>query len=136
MNVKSKPPPSRLNVDKHIPAKIWKQIFSYLYPSQLCRLSMVSKTFETIVGSLPVWYHLFTKNNYGKQLRFLRAIPESKSYMLYMCASSLHIWEECYRQEFFDSETLVDLPLLVLVRLPKRRCFSEEAIKYVGNEAN
>ncbi|OAQ32549.1 hypothetical protein K457DRAFT_16112 [Linnemannia elongata AG-77] len=30
-----------------------------------------------------------------KRLRLLRNIPESKSYMLYMCAGSLHICEEC-----------------------------------------
>src|SRR5690348_10681543 len=82
MKTESKPPSPRHELDKHAPAEIWEQIFSYLYPSQLCRLSMVNKTFETIVSSLPIWRYLFTENTVRKRLRFLRGIPESKSYML------------------------------------------------------
>ncbi|KAF9318405.1 hypothetical protein BGZ91_005170 [Linnemannia elongata] len=129
MKTESKPPSPRHELDKHVPAQIWEQIFSYLYPSQLCRLSMVNKAFEIIISSLPIWRYLFTKNVFRKQrLRFLRGIPESKSYMLYMCANSLHICEECGYQERFGSKNLADLPLPVLVRLSKRHCSSDEEL--------
>ncbi|KAG0376021.1 hypothetical protein BGX24_008391 [Mortierella sp. AD032] len=136
MKTESKPPSPRHEIDNRIPVEIWEQIFSNLYPSQLCRLSMVSRAFETIVTLLPIWYQLFTENNFKKRLRFLRGISESKSYMLYMCANSLHICEECGHQENFDSTILADLPLPVLVRLPKRHCPSDEEIEYVGDQLN
>ncbi|KAI1321585.1 hypothetical protein EDD11_003065 [Mortierella claussenii] len=75
-------------VDKRVPVEVWERIFNRLYPSQLSRLSMVNKTFNKIVSSLSVWSRMFTLA-FGpkKRLRTLRNIDESKSYMLYMCAS-------------------------------------------------
>ncbi|KAK5805457.1 hypothetical protein F5H01DRAFT_353760 [Linnemannia elongata] len=134
MKTESKTPSPRHELDKHVPAEIWEQIFSYLYPSQLCRLSMVNKAFEIIISSLPIWRYLFTKNAFRKRLRFLRGITESKSYMLYMCANSLHICEECGYQERFGSKNLADFPLPVLVRLSESHCSSDEEIVFSDEE--
>ncbi|OAQ25155.1 hypothetical protein K457DRAFT_129255 [Linnemannia elongata AG-77] len=134
MKTESKTPSPRHELDKHVPAEIWERIFSYLYPSQLCRFSMVNKTFETIVSSLPIWRYLFTENTFRKRLRFLRGIPESKSYMLYICANSLHICEECGYQHRFGSKNLADLPLPVLVRLSESHCSSDEEIVFSDEE--
>ncbi|KAG0065862.1 hypothetical protein BGZ89_007844 [Linnemannia elongata] len=134
MKTESKPPSPRHELDKHVPAEIWERIFSYLYPSQLCRLLMVNKTFETIVSSLPIWRYLFTENTVRKRLRFLRDIPESKSYMLYICANSLHICEECGYQHRFGSKNLANLPLPVLVRLSESHCSSDEEIVFSDEE--
>ncbi|KAG0053010.1 hypothetical protein BGZ90_006323 [Linnemannia elongata] len=82
---------------------------------------MVNKTFETI-------------NTFRKRLRFLRGIPESKSYMLYICANSLHICEECGDQQRFGSKNLADLPLPVLVRLSESHCSSDEEIVFSDEE--
>lgn len=97
---------------------------------------MVNRAFDSIVSSLPIWYYLFTKNCYGYRLRLLQGKLESKSYMLYMCANSLHICEECGYQQRYDLENLANLPLPVLVRLPKRHCSSDEKIKYLGDQLN
>ncbi|KAG0352272.1 hypothetical protein BGZ54_002873 [Gamsiella multidivaricata] len=69
--------------DKRVPPEIWQRTFNRLYPSQLSRISMVNKNFNTIVSSLPVWSHMFSVAFGPKmRLRTLRNIPESKSYML------------------------------------------------------
>ncbi|KAF9535223.1 hypothetical protein EC957_001900, partial [Mortierella hygrophila] len=51
--------PSRLLVlepaHKRVPVEVWEQIFSFLYPSQLSRISMVNKNFNSIVSLLKVW---------------------------------------------------------------------------------
>lgn len=84
-------------IDKRVPFEVWERIFSRLYPSQLSRLSMVNKTFSKIVSSLSMWSRMFfvAHSSDKKRLRTLRDMPESKSYMLYMCAMSLYVCEYC-----------------------------------------
>ncbi|KAF9119217.1 hypothetical protein BG015_006393, partial [Linnemannia schmuckeri] len=64
--------------------------------------------FNKIVSSLSVWSHMFSVA-FGPtmRLRTLRDMPESKSYMLYMCASSLYICEQCLSRS--PCETKFDL---------------------------
>ncbi|KAF9560302.1 hypothetical protein EC968_006254, partial [Mortierella alpina] len=83
-----------LQIDHRVPLEVWQRIFRGLYPSQLCRLSMVNRNFNRIVSSLLFWSRIFPLI-FGdtKRLRTLVNIPESKSYMLYICANSLDICE-------------------------------------------
>ncbi|KAK3835020.1 MAG: hypothetical protein J3R72DRAFT_452015 [Linnemannia gamsii] len=95
-----------MNIDKRIPPEVWERIFSRLYPSQLSRLSMVNKTFNKIVSSLSTWSRIFFvahSGNENKRLRTLRDMPESKSYMLYMCAMSLYVCECCLFMAHFKA---------------------------------
>lgn len=121
-------------IDKRLPTEVWEQIFCYLYPSQLSRLSMVSKTFYTIVCSLAMWSRLFT-STFGpkKRLRPLIGISESKSYMLYLCASSLHICENCNSLTKYEAGLRSGLPLLVLVPAPTQ---STDEVEYLGERLN
>ncbi|KAF9582436.1 hypothetical protein BGW38_000215, partial [Lunasporangiospora selenospora] len=73
------------------PADIWVQIFRYLYLSQLSKVSMTCKAFNSVVSSLDVWSTMFaTACGPKAHLRALAGIPKSKSYMIFMCSSSLH----------------------------------------------
>ncbi|KAK3845705.1 MAG: hypothetical protein J3R72DRAFT_487405 [Linnemannia gamsii] len=89
--------PALDSIDKRLPPEVWATIFSRLYPSQLSRLSMVNKTFNKIVSSLSIWSRIFFVAYPAgtMRLRTLRDMPESKSYMLYLCALSLYICECC-----------------------------------------
>ncbi|KAG0048213.1 hypothetical protein BGZ83_006797 [Gryganskiella cystojenkinii] len=121
-------------LDKRVPPEIWENIFNRLLPSQLSRLSMVNKRFNTIVGSLIVWSQFFTATHgTKKRLRHLRGIPENKSFMLFMCASSLHICEKCFGNTAFDSGKLSNLPLPVLTPLPS---LSTAEVEYLGERLN
>jgi len=81
---------------KRIPLKIWEQVGKYLYPSELCRLSRVSRWLYVSVGSLRIWERWFIKTHGTKQrLHAFARIPEPRSYMRFMCAISLLVCEEC-----------------------------------------
>ncbi|KAG0062051.1 hypothetical protein BGZ89_010967 [Linnemannia elongata] len=122
-------------IDKRVPPEIWQRIFSRLYPSQLSRLSLVNKNFNKIVSSLSVWSYMFSVT-FGpkRRLRIHRNIPESKSYMLYMCASSLYICEECLGLTLFRTVRYShQRPQLILAPMPT---MSKDGIKYLGEEIN
>ncbi|KAF9310659.1 hypothetical protein BGZ91_007037, partial [Linnemannia elongata] len=128
-------------IDKRVPPEIWERIFERLYPSQLIRMSMVNKNFYKIVSSLSVWSYMFSVA-FGPTMRLctLCKMPESKSYMLYMCASSLYICEECLSRT--PCETLRDMrgyrqpewgPRPALAPMPT---LSKGSFKYQGEEVN
>lgn len=122
-------------IDKRVPPEIWQRIFSRLYPSQLSRMSLVNKTFNKIVCSLSMWSRMFSVT-FGpkKRLRTLRNMPESKSYMLYLCASSLYICEECLGlTPFATIRYYNERPQLVLAPMPT---MTKGSIKYLGEEIN
>ena len=124
----------RLSPDIKVPLEVWEEIFLYLYPSQLSRMSMVSKTLAGMIISLELWFRLFNLTHDAHvRLRLLKGIPESKSYMLYMCATSLHVCERCFRLVPFGVKNSSQLPLPVLVPLRGR---STNEIKYVGERLN
>ncbi|GJJ75064.1 hypothetical protein EMPS_07422 [Entomortierella parvispora] len=83
-------------IDKALPLEVWERIFSYLYPSQITRLSKVNKTLHDIVAASSLWSKMFSQA-FGPDavLCTLPAMPESKSYMLYMCAVSTRVCEQC-----------------------------------------
>ncbi|GJJ74963.1 hypothetical protein EMPS_07321 [Entomortierella parvispora] len=108
----------RLSNDKRVPVEIWEKIFSDLYPSQLSRLSRVSKTLYAIVASLPIWIRLFELTHPNKALRLLQGRSSSICCMIYMCAISLHFCEACQKLIPFRQEHSAKLPLPVLVTLP------------------
>ncbi|KAK5827529.1 hypothetical protein F5H01DRAFT_361967 [Linnemannia elongata] len=121
-------------IDKRVPPEIWQRIFSRLYPSQLSRLSLVNKNFYKIVSSLSVWSRMFSVTFGPKvRLRTLRNMPESKSYMLYMCASSLYICEACLGRTPFQDVSYPYRPLPVLAPM---QTMSRGSIKYLGEEIN
>ncbi|KAG0054049.1 hypothetical protein BGZ83_012038 [Gryganskiella cystojenkinii] len=117
-----------------IPQEIWEHILRNLYPSQLLRLSMTNKNLNATVGSLEAWSHMFFKSQGTKaQLRPHLKVPRSKSYMLYMCAISLHTCEKCFRTTESYSRDLSDFPLPVPVLLPRR---STDEVTYVGERTD
>ncbi|KAF9322464.1 hypothetical protein BGZ91_004312 [Linnemannia elongata] len=127
-------------IDKRVPPEIWERIFNRLYPSQLTRMSMVNKNFNKIVSSLSVWSHMYSVAFGPKMpLRTLRDRPESKSYMLFMCASSLYVCEECLSRtpckNLYDNwGRRVDLgPIPALAPMPTS---SKGDLKYLGEELN
>jgi len=111
-------PKQRAGVDKRLPPEVWAKIFGRLYPSQLCRLSMVCRTFNTIISSLPYWSQIFRIARPDRQLRLLQGYSESRCYMTYLCAVSLHLCEECFQISRLQEKHLAELPLPVLVTLP------------------
>jgi len=126
--------PSRLlvlePVHKRVPVEVWEQILSYLYPSQLSRVSMVNKNFNSIVSLLEVWSRMFTIAHGPKaHLRPLLNIPKSKSYMTFMCSSSLHVCERCFGLTEYNAGNLSRLPLPIPILLPRR---STDATTYLG----
>ncbi|GJJ74799.1 hypothetical protein EMPS_07157 [Entomortierella parvispora] len=107
-------------IDQRIPIEIWHVIMAYLYPSQITRLSCVSRTMHAIVSSLNSWSRWFFKAH-GPETRLftLPGMPASKSYMLYMCAVSSRICERCFAHSGLGSINPVLLPLPVHVPVPK-----------------
>lgn len=117
----SQPPGARSQcIDQKIPVEIWHVIMSYLYPSQIIRLSCVSRTMHAIVSALNSWSRWFFKAH-GPETRLftLPGMPESKSYMLYMCAVSPRICERCFAHSGLGTVNPVTLPLSVHVPVPK-----------------
>ena len=55
----AKPVPTQLSTDRRVPFEVWQHICSFLYPSQLSRMSMVNTTLHKVVDSLPYWSLLF-----------------------------------------------------------------------------
>lgn len=123
-------------IDKRVPPEIWERILSRLYPSQLSRMSRVNRNFNKIVSSLPGWSRMFSVVFGPKmRLRTLRNMPESKSYMLYVCAGSLYICEECLKlvPYLLVQNHSQNLPSSTLVPPPT---MSKGNIKYLGEEVN
>ncbi|KAF9118894.1 hypothetical protein BGW39_000779 [Mortierella sp. 14UC] len=124
--------PEHDQIDKRVPPEIWERIFHYLYPSQLTRMSMVNINFNKIVSSLSVWSYMFSVA-FGSQrrLRTLRNMPESKSYMLYMCASSLYVCEKCLSRTAFGN--IYQTPKPILAPMPTS---SKGNLEYMGEQVN
>lgn len=124
--------PNTLQIDQRVPLEVWERIFKGLYPSQLCRLSMVNHNFNRIVSSLLIWTRMFPII-FGdkKRLRVLRDIPESKSHMLYICANSLYICEECLA--LTDKSLYYYKPEPTLAPMPT---MSQDDVQFLGEELN
>lgn len=96
---------------------------------------MVNKNFNKIVSSLSVWSRMFSQI-FGPEvkLRTLRNMPESKSYMLYMCASSRNICERCLGLTSVKASSYERLrPLPVLAPMPT---MTKGKFKYLGEEVD
>jgi hypothetical protein len=142
MSIEPQPQPrTHDQIDKQVPPEIWERIFDRLYPSQLTRMLMVNNNFNKIVSSLSAWFRMFSVA-FGPitRLRTLCNMPESKSYTLYMCASSLHICEECLScipfettcDQWGNRKTAMGLKP-VLAPMPT---LSKGNLKYLGEEVN
>ena len=122
-------PPKHDQIDERVPQEIWERIFGRLYPSQLTRMSRVNKNFNKIVSSLSVWSRMYSLT-FGPTmpLRTLLSRSESNSYMLYMCAWSLEVCEECFRYG-----SAFTRPFRALAPLPT---LSKDNLIYLGEEIN
>ncbi|KAG0375286.1 hypothetical protein BGX24_009307, partial [Mortierella sp. AD032] len=121
-----------MSAGDRVPNEVWEKILSYLYPSQLSRMSMVNRSLNQTVSSLEVWSQMFyTAHGPRTELRPLVCIPKFKSsHMIFMCASSLHVCEKCFGLTGYNAEKLYTLPLPIPVLLPRR---STNEINYVGD---
>ncbi|KAG0332297.1 hypothetical protein BG000_010130 [Podila horticola] len=81
---------------KTLPLEIWQHILSHLYPSQLARLCLVNKCFFDLVTNQPVWLTMYHTAFPKETLDLLPGMPTSRSYMLFMCAYSFLICEQCF----------------------------------------
>ncbi|GJJ67804.1 hypothetical protein EMPS_00150 [Entomortierella parvispora] len=118
-------------VHQIFPIEVWCEICRYLYPSQLSRLSRACKASRSAVCNMDFWRWLFEKTYPdGKtKLCFLPCVPESQSYMQYMCAISLVICEQCLNYHRHDFSDLAEMPLPVPAP-SQTRC--TESVKYLG----
>ncbi|KAG0287551.1 hypothetical protein BGZ96_008538 [Linnemannia gamsii] len=91
---------------------------------------MVNKNFCAIVSSLKVWSHMFVIA-YGTKahLRSPVGVPKSKSYMMFMCSSSLHVCERCFCLTGYNADSKYKLLLSIPILLPKR---STDGVKHLG----
>ncbi|KAF9371248.1 hypothetical protein CPB97_002126 [Podila verticillata] len=91
---------------------------------------MVNKKLNAIVSSLEDWSRMFAVAHGPKaHLRPLVGILRSKSYMVFMCSSSLHICERCFGLTRYNADNLSKLPLPIPILLPRR---STDTITYLG----
>lgn len=88
--------------EERVPPEVWQQIFQFLYPSQLSRVSMVCRTFHDIISKLDIWSEIYAKAHAGKKNHLVGGIKpvvgkhHPKDFMLYVCAESLQICELCF----------------------------------------
>ncbi|KAI1314613.1 hypothetical protein EDD11_001956 [Mortierella claussenii] len=95
---------NELNVgqEMRIPLVVWRQICTYLYPSQLARLSLVNKAAFKLVTELQEWTRWYNNRLHGAPKNPIKRISglnaASHSYMLYLCSISFQVCEQCFRQ--------------------------------------
>lgn len=125
--------------DKRLPFEIWEHILTFLYPSQITRLSRASKTLYDIIGASVIWSRWF-RTAFGPDivLDTLPAIPESHSYMLYMCAVSGRVCEQCLiysvPSRLVNDRAARPLPVLIPNSVLRRR--GREQGDIVDNNSN
>ncbi|KAK3827850.1 MAG: hypothetical protein J3Q66DRAFT_363050 [Benniella sp.] len=111
-------------LEKRLPTETWEQIFLFLYPSQLSRVSMVCRTFYDIVSKLSVWSEIYATVHPNKQNHVIggfKPVPgknPNKDFMIYVCAESLQICELClsvYKEADVPKDRLAFFPLPVHV---------------------
>ncbi|KAF9916950.1 hypothetical protein BX616_002353 [Lobosporangium transversale] len=86
---------------EQIPNSLWVKICSYLYPSQLARLSQANKMLYKVVTGLSCWTLWYNNRMHGLPKVTVQKIPElmaSHNFMLYMCVLSLQLCEQCFRK--------------------------------------
>ncbi|KAI7832359.1 hypothetical protein BC939DRAFT_435289 [Gamsiella multidivaricata] len=109
----------QLCVDKRVPAEVWEKICSYLYPSQLSRLSRASRSLYELVASLKVWHSYYMRLAGTGLLNLFRRLPGTplyKTYMQYIFALSYHICEGCstFSRPLWNLQDFGAIPLPVL----------------------
>ncbi|KAK3827851.1 MAG: hypothetical protein J3Q66DRAFT_321241 [Benniella sp.] len=109
-------------LEKRLPTETWEQIFLFLYPSQLSRVSMVCRTFYDIVSKLSLWSEIYATvhpNNQNHVIGGFKPVPGknlNKDFMIYICAESLQICELClsvYNGTDLSRDRLAFFPLPV-----------------------
>ncbi|KAF9024391.1 hypothetical protein CPC16_007181 [Podila verticillata] len=95
----SKPSSSLMhfNAVNKIPLHVWVKICSYLYPSQLARLSQMNRAMYEMITSLGTWTEILKRAHPDRLDRVILGLPIPKSHMLYVLAMSFRICEQCFR---------------------------------------
>ncbi|KAF8988350.1 hypothetical protein CPC16_010890 [Podila verticillata] len=109
---------SATHLIKTLPLEIWQQVLSHLYPSQLARLCLVNKRLFDLVTNQPVWSTMYHAAFPKETLDLLPGMPTSRSYMLFMCAYSFLICEQCFvhcNPKDLGRKQLASLPLKVFL---------------------
>jgi len=125
--------------DKRLPFEIWEHISIFLYPSQIARLTRVSRTLYDLIAASIVWSRWF-RTAFGPDviLDTLPATPESTSYMLYMCAVSGRVCEQCMiysvPSRLVNDRAARPLPVLVPNSILRRR--GHEQGSAMNNKSN
>ncbi|KAF9982137.1 hypothetical protein BGZ75_006484 [Mortierella antarctica] len=109
-------PSPKSSSDSRLPTELWKVVCSYLYPSQLARLSRVNRTLNRLVSNMRIWSAYFV------QLRGRRSFPffehlrnKPNHHMHYIIALSYHICDHCTILSHPDSpQKFAAMPLSVL----------------------
>ncbi|KAF9358750.1 hypothetical protein BGX34_008781 [Mortierella sp. NVP85] len=101
-------------LDERVPVEVWEHVFRYLYPSQLSRVSRVSKTFYDIIDGLSIWHEIYIKGLSSPRQDIDFGLTTPKRLMLFVFACSFCICEHCFR--FCDGENV--LGRLAVMPLP------------------
>ncbi|KAG0371283.1 hypothetical protein BGZ54_007472 [Gamsiella multidivaricata] len=104
-----------------LPLELWEVVASHLYPSQLTRLSQTCKALYGVVARLSLWRlwyeNLFEAGQFGglASAPFYPPDLHQAANMLYICARSFRICEECacFCKEWHCLGMLMQLPLSV-----------------------
>jgi hypothetical protein len=119
-------------LDKRVPIEVWENIFQYLYPSQLARVSQVSKTFYYIVDGLSLWLKIYTIGRLSSPRQDIGfGVITPKRLMLFVIACSFCICEQCFR--FCDGENALGRLAAMPLPVPLWRILWTTSWKYLYN---
>ncbi|CAO3564334.1 unnamed protein product [Mortierella alpina] len=111
------PPNNPLRDNSRLPTELWQAVCSYLYPSQLARLSRVNRTLYRLVANMRLWSTYFIQLR-GRRWSFpfyeqLRNKPQL--HMHYIIALSYHVCDQCTILSHPDSpQKFAAMPLSIL----------------------
>ncbi|KAG0294814.1 hypothetical protein BGZ98_001613 [Dissophora globulifera] len=124
----------------HLPVEVWETICSYLRPSQLARLSRVSKALYEIVCGIRFWKNWYLELAKEKEFTSSNLNVESLDdyhpavYMLYLLSKSFILCEQCRKShapKSYHRVSTVPLPVKVVssVKTPRQRIRRRNQLK-------
>ncbi|KAK3827842.1 MAG: hypothetical protein J3Q66DRAFT_321225 [Benniella sp.] len=119
-------------LDKRVPIEVWENIFQYLYPSQLARVSQVSKAFYNIVDGLSLWLKIYSIGRLSSPRQDIGfGVITPKRLMLFVIACSFCICEQCFH--FCDGENALGRLAAMPLPVPLWRILWTTSWKYLYN---
>ncbi|KAG0308084.1 hypothetical protein BGZ99_001272 [Dissophora globulifera] len=124
----------------HLPVEVWETICSYLRPSQLARLSRVSKALYEIVCGIRFWKNWYLELAKEKEFTSSDLNVDSLDdyhpavYMLYILSKSFILCEQCRKShapKSYHRVSTVPLPVKVVssVKTPRQRIRRRNQLK-------